>query len=185
MMRGLDRKRWLVSIAVVAVFLTSIAIAIRALSSRAEVVRVLRDQRQEMVLLKDEVLSLRRKIEPAERRKSLSNVQGVLQAVEEVFSPIGLKDRVKTVKVIYRKETKEGVEEAADLVVERLTMNEMVNVFYRIEHVPFLLAIKKATIKQSFENPELLNLSLTLSFSRMTEPTASSSRSPLNARDLT
>lgn len=43
-------------------------------------------------------------------------------------------------------------------------MNEMANIFYRIEHAPMILTVKKATIKQSFENPELLNITLDLSF---------------------
>lgn len=43
-------------------------------------------------------------------------------------------------------------------------MNEMVNIFYRIENAPMILTIKKATVKKSFENPELLNISLVLSF---------------------
>jgi hypothetical protein len=42
-------------------------------------------------------------------------------------------------------------------------MNEMVNVLYSIENAPMLLVIKKINIKTSFENPELLNITMTLS----------------------
>jgi hypothetical protein len=40
----------------------------------------------------------------------------------------------------------------------------MINVFYRIENAPMVLTVKKATIKKSFENPELLNITMVLSF---------------------
>jgi hypothetical protein len=46
-------------------------------------------------------------------------------------------------------------------------MNEMVNIFYTIEHSPMVLTVEKATVKKSFEDPELLNISLTLSFFRV------------------
>jgi hypothetical protein len=91
-------------------------------------------------------------------------VQGVLQAVDEVFSSVSLKDKVKTVKNTGKRETKDGIEEEADVSVEKVTMNEMVNIFYRIDHAPMILTVKKVTVKQSFENPELLNIILMLSF---------------------
>ena len=61
-------------------------------------------------------------------------------------------------------EVKDGFEEEADISVEKVTMNEMVNIFYRIENAPMILTVKKASIKKSFDNPELLNISLILSF---------------------
>jgi len=33
-----------------------------------------------------------------------------------------------------------------------------------IEHAPMILTVRKVTVKQSFENPELLNITLMLSF---------------------
>jgi hypothetical protein len=51
-----------------------------------------------MTMLKDEFLSLRQRIDAVESKKNLSGVQGIVQAVDEVFSSIGLRDRVKTVK---------------------------------------------------------------------------------------
>jgi hypothetical protein len=87
-----------------------------------------------------------------------------VQAVDEVFSSIGLRDKVKTVKSTGKRETRDGFEEEADISIEKVTMNEMVNILYRIERAPMVLTIKKATIKKSFESPELLNLMLVVSF---------------------
>lgn len=117
-----------------------------------------------MMLLKDEFLSLRQRINFVEGKKNLSNVQGIVQAVDEVFSSVGLRDKVKTVKSAGKRDTRDGFEEEADISVEKVSMNEMANIFYRIERAPMALTIKKATIKKSFESPELLNLTLVLSF---------------------
>jgi hypothetical protein len=137
------------------------------LSSEQRELKLLNDQRKEMLILKDEYVSLKKRIDSAESRKDLSSAQGIVQAADEVFQSIGLKDKVKTVKSTNRRDVKEGTEEEAELLIEKVSMNEMVNIFYKIENAPMILTIKKAAIKKSFENPELLNISLTLSFLKM------------------
>jgi len=145
-------------------FVILFALGINLLLSERRELNQLKDQRKEMLLLKDEFLSLRQKINFVEGRKNLSNVQGIVQAVDEVFSSIGLRDKVKTVKSVGKRETRDGFEEEADISIEKVSMNEMANIFYRIERAPMVLTIKKTTIKKSFDNPELLNLTLVISF---------------------
>ena len=137
------------------------------LSSEQKELKLLNDHRKEMLILKDEYLSLKKRVDSAESRKDLSSAQGIVQAADEVFQSIGLKDKVKTVKSMNRRDMKEGIEEEAEFLIEKVSMNEMVNIFYKIENAPMILTIKKAAIKKSFENPELLNISLTLSFLKM------------------
>jgi general secretion pathway protein M len=164
-MTDLLKNRRIISFSAVLIsFLILSALGIKMLSSQTKELHQLQEQRKEMAVLRDEFLSLQQKIQTVENRKNLTNVQGVLQAVDEVFSSVGLKDKVKTVKNTGKRETKDGIEEEADVSVEKVTMNEMVNIFYRIDHAPMVLTIKKVTVKQSFENPELLNITLMLSF---------------------
>lgn len=157
-------KRFISVLSVFIVFIIIIALAIRLLSSEKRELKLLREQQKEMIIVKDEFLSLKQRIDAVESKKNLSNVQGIVQAVDEVFLSIGLKDKVKTVKSTGRRDMKDGFEEEAELQIEKVSMNEMVNIFYKIENAPMVLTIKKASIKKSFENPELLNIILTLSF---------------------
>lgn len=164
-MTDLLKNRRIISFSAVLIsFLILAALGIKMLSSQTKELHQLQEQRKEMAVLRGEFLSLQQKIQTVENRKNLTNVQGVLQAVDEVFSSVGLKDKVKTVKNTGKRETKDGIEEEADISVEKVTMNEMVNIFYRIDHAPMILTIKKVSVKQSFENPELLNITLMLSF---------------------
>jgi len=140
------------------------AYAVNFLSSERKELKLLREQREEMLSLKQDFKALKQKIDALEMKKDLSRTQGIMEAIDDVFSSLGLKDRLKTVKPSGTKEVKEGIEEGADIYIEKVTMNEMVNIFYTIEHTPMVLTMRKATIKKSFENPELLNISLTLSF---------------------
>jgi hypothetical protein len=158
-----DRKI-ILGIAGLVIFITRISVALTILANERKHLLQLKEQRNEMIVLRDALLLLSRKVNTVEAKKELSNVQGIAQAVEEVFSSVGLKDRVKTVKSTGKRETKDGFEEEADVYIEKVTMNEMVNIFYRIKNAPMVLTVKKVTVKKSFENPELLNISLILSF---------------------
>jgi general secretion pathway protein M len=157
-------KRVLFVPAAFAAILIAAAFALNALSSERKEIEKLRKQHAEMLDAKDEYLSLRQVVQAREARKNLSNVQGIVQALDEVFVPVGLKDRLKTIKSTGRRETSDGYEEEADVSMEKLSMNEMVNIFFRIENAPMVLTVKKVTIKKSFENPELMNISMLVSF---------------------
>ncbi len=163
MMKRFKDKRFYLVFILIPLLIIAI-LGMRKLSSQTKELHQLREQRREIAVLKDELLSLRQKIQTVESKKNLANVQGVVQAIDEVFSSMSLKDKVKTVKSTGKRETKDGIEEEADVSVEKVTMNEMVNIFYRIEHAPMILTIRSVTVKQSFDNPELLNVNLMLSF---------------------
>jgi len=119
-------------------------------------------QQKELLVLKDEFLLLKDKMNAVEGKKSLTKVEGIVQAVDEVFLPLGLKSKVKSVKPTGTKDVKEAIEEEAEVQVEKVDMNEMVNIFYKIENAPIILSIKKTNMKTSFENPALLNITMTI-----------------------
>jgi len=165
MMREMMKdKKIILGISGLVIFVIMISVALTILANERKDLLQLKEQRKEMIVLRDALLLLSRKVRSVEAKKELSNVQGTAQAVEEVFSSVGLKDRVKTVKSTGKRETRDGFEEEADVSIEKVTMNEMINIFYRIKNAPMVLTVKKVTIKKSFENPELLNISLVLSF---------------------
>ncbi len=157
-------KRFIYVLLALTGFIIIGALVMNLLSSERRELKLLKEQQKEMLMLKDEFLSLKKRIDAVESKKNLANVQGVVQAIDEVFLPIGLKDKIKTVKSTGRRKIKDGFEEEADLHIEKVSMNEMANIFYKIENAPMVLTIKKAMIKKSFENSELLNIALTLSF---------------------
>jgi hypothetical protein len=160
----LKDKRFIYVLLVLTGFIIIVAIGMNLLSSERRELKILKEQRKEMLMLKNEFLSLKQKIDAVEGKKNLSNVQGVVQAIDDVFLPIGLKDKIKTVKSTGRREIKDEFEEEADLQIEKVNMNEMINILYKIENSPMVLTIRRIAMKKSFENPELLNIEITLSF---------------------
>jgi hypothetical protein len=155
-----DKRVWIgAGVATLAIFLIFL---FNLSSSLKRDLRNLKAQQTELLLLRDEFLSLKNRVEAVERKKSLTKVEGVVQAVDQVFQPLGLKQKVKSVKPTGRREMKDVVEEEAEVQIEKVDMNEMVNIIYKMENAPMILTIKKTTIKTSFENPSHLTLIMTI-----------------------
>jgi hypothetical protein len=119
-------------------------------------------RQEELSLLKAEFQNLMGAVSSFEGKKSLIKVEGIVPAVDDVFSTLGLSQKVKSVKPLGTHDKKYAVEEEAEIRLEKVNMNEMINIFYKIENVPMMLSVKKTVIKTSFDNPGLLNLTITL-----------------------
>jgi hypothetical protein len=122
----------------------------------------LRVKRKEILALREEFISLKTALNAAEARKTTGKSAGIVQTVDELFSSMGLSQKVKSVKSTEARDRKYAVEEEAEVEIEKVNMNEMTNIFYRIENGPFLLSIRKSDIKKNFENPALLNITMTV-----------------------
>jgi len=123
----------------------------------------LRARQKELLLLRDEFLTLRASVDAIESKKSILKAEGIVQAVDEVFRSLGLNRKVRSVKPTGTKEKKYAQEEEAEIQVEKVTMNELTNVLYRMENSPMVLSIKKTSLKTAFENPSFLNITMTVS----------------------
>jgi general secretion pathway protein M len=120
-------------------------------------------QQKEMLLLAGEYAGLKNTVTSVETKKSPTKVEGIVQAVDEVFKSMGLGQKVKSVKSTGTREKKFASEEEAEVSIEKVTMNEMVNILFRIENAPMILSVRKTSIKTAFDNPSLLNITMTVS----------------------
>ncbi len=148
------------AVSIAALLLCALAVNV-SLSLKREN-RDLKSRLQEITALKGEYHALKTTVVSFEARKPLIKVEGIVQAVDEVFRSLGLSRKVKSVKPMGLREKKFASEEEAEVVVEKVTMNEMINILYMIENTPMALSIKKTSIKTSFDSPTLLNLTLTV-----------------------
>jgi len=113
--------------------------------------------------LRSEYRSLKERSDSLEQRISLRRMDGVTNALNEIFSSLGLGGKIRSVKVIGQREVAEGLrEERAEVQIEKANLNELVNLLYRMRQAQVMLAAKKITIKKTFENPDLLDVSLTV-----------------------
>jgi general secretion pathway protein M len=154
--------RQTITLSVLATLIVACAVLWTVYSSAKKSHAGLVSRRAELLELKQDYLALKGSVDAVEGRKTLTNVQGIVQAVDEVFKSLGLTDKVKSVKPTVVKQEEYGTEEEAEIQVEKVSMNEMANIFYKIENAPMILTVRRTTVKTSFDDPTLLNISMTV-----------------------
>ena len=80
----------------------------------------------------------------------------------KIVEEIGIKGRNSQIKPVKGEEIPGFVEDAADVKIEGLSANEATNLIYRLEKGSRPVTVKKALIKQRFDDPAKLDLSLTI-----------------------
>ncbi|MFN3740415.1 MAG: hypothetical protein ACK4TF_07060 [Thermodesulfovibrionales bacterium] len=89
--------------------------------------------------------------------------KALIEEINYVLSTTGLKEKMKALKQNpNKKETSFGTIEEAEVVMEKLTMNELANLLYQIDQ-RHSITISRLNIKRAFDAPELLNLTIMLS----------------------
>src|SRR5512142_547731 len=91
-----DGKTLLI-IGIVLLFVGSVALLEISMSLKRQS-SILRSRQKEMLLLSQEYTGLKSIVGSVEARKSLTKVEGIVQAVDEIFKSIGLQQKIKSVK---------------------------------------------------------------------------------------
>jgi len=127
----------------------------------------LKTRQLELLALAAEYQTVRNAADAVEGRKSASKVEGAVQAIDEIFRSMGLNRKLKSVKSLGVRDRKFGTEEEAELQIEKADMNEMINILYRIENAPMVLSVRKTLIRTAFDNPSLLNVTMTVALTKI------------------
>ncbi len=125
----------------------------------------------EFSILSAEYRSLKEQAGSIEQKRFLTKTSGIAQALDDAFLSLGVKGKMKSIKGIGGREIKGQLnEETAEVQMEKVNMNELVNIFYKLENAPLLLSIQKVALKKSFDKPDLLDVTMTVSL--FTSPAA-------------
>jgi len=143
--------------------LLAVAIALSAINARISVLEKKRVAREA-----DLAEMLKLKVRYQEANAGSQRLANRLLATRPDDSPakiieeIGIKGRNSQIKPVKGEEIPGYLEDAADVKIEGLSANEAVNLIYRLEKGARPVTIKKALIKQRFDDPAKLDLSLTI-----------------------
>ena len=154
-------RNWKIMI-LVALYLLIIPSLLLERSSRNDL-EVSASQYRELTLLSSEYRSLKEQVDVVEKKSSLVQPSGIAYAVDTLVASLGIRDKTKSVKTVGSREIKGSLkEESAEVQIEKITLNELLNLFYRINEGPMMLSLRRVTMKKSFENPELLDVTMTV-----------------------
>ncbi|HYA27118.1 MAG TPA: hypothetical protein VEE82_03890 [Thermodesulfovibrionales bacterium] len=161
MKRNLSRDKVLAFI-ILGLFILIVPLLMTARSASKEL-DTLKAKQKELASLSREYRTLKENVDFVEQRPSLSQIHGVANALDTISSSLGIKGKIKSVKTVTTREVAGSMtEESAEVLIEKVTLNELVNLFYRIGDAPMILSMKRVSMKKSFENPEVLDVTMTL-----------------------
>ena len=162
-LQGMDNRTRLRLSVVLAVFLL-VVIALSAVNSRISALDKKRLARES-----DIAEMMRLKLRYQEANAGAQRLANRLSALKPDDSPakiieeIGIKGRGSQIKPVKGEDIPGGyVEDAAEVKIEGLSANEATNLIYRLEKGVRPVTVKKALIKQRFDDPSKLDLTLTI-----------------------
>lgn len=150
----------------IGVFLAAVLVIVIALSAANSRISAL--EKKKSAREADLVEMMRLKLRYQEANVGAQRLNNRLLATKADDSPakiideIGIKGRGSQVKPVKGDSLPGFVEDAAEVKIEGLTANEATNLIYRLEKGARPVAVKKALIKQRFDDPAKLDLSLTV-----------------------
>lgn len=140
-----------------------VVIALSALNSRISVLEKKRVAREADIA---EMMKLKLRYQEANiASQRLANRLMATKADDspaKVIEEIGIKGRSSQVKPVKGDDIPGYVEDAADVRIEGVSANELANLMFRLEKGTRPVTVKKALIKQRFDDPSKLDLALTI-----------------------
>ncbi|MBF0565651.1 MAG: hypothetical protein HQK89_10445 [Nitrospirae bacterium] len=88
---------------------------------------------------------------------------GAIQSLGDVLQSVGLKDRQASIKSMGQKKLSGYEEDSAEFKLQNVTLNEVVNLLYRIENGRVGFFIKGFRMKKSFNGQDKFDVALELS----------------------
>lgn len=126
----------------------------------------------DLTVLAGELGKLNGAVESFSGRLAVSETsQDIIPLLDELFGSLGMTKSVKEMRPGESKRAEGFLESAADIEIERTDLNHAVNLVYRIKNHPALLKIGSLRIKTDFQNPDMLNISMSVSLIRQTGQT--------------
>ncbi len=114
--------------------------------------------------LEEEYLIKRSRLDSLTRKAPLTAGDSAVSLLEDTAKAIGINERVTSLKPLSEKQTSGYIEKEAEIKVEGIDLNQLVNFLYQIEANRFLLVTKEFSAKSRFDDPELLDIRLKVSF---------------------
>jgi hypothetical protein len=116
------------------------------------------------VRLKEEYLSNKDLFDYIERRAlSPRGIESPITILEEIGMKAGVKEKIIMLKPLEEKVEKGYMERGVNLKIEGIDLNQLINFLYKIENNKALLLIKGFSMKSRFDNPNLLDVDISVS----------------------
>lgn len=155
-----DKRSIILLSAIVIVIIITMTVSINSRDARKRN-DSMKSQLTELESLGTSLIDIKELVNAKEKKIGMTKESGVVSRLESLLKTIGLEARV--LKPMQVKRMNEFIEEDAELEIQNIDLNSIVNLIYYINNSPAPMKIKNASIKSTFEDPDKFILKLTAS----------------------
>ena len=155
-----DRRSIILLSAIAVVIIFTITVSINSRDARKKN-EGLQNQLIELESLETGLIEMKGLVNAKERKIGLTKESGVVSRLENILKAIGLEARA--LKPMQEKKINEFIEEDAELEIQNIDLNGIVNLLYQINSATAPMKVKNISIKNTFEDNDKFILKLTAS----------------------
>ncbi len=162
----IDRRRLFIllgGISFVIVFLLSGNVVLKKYSSLEKSILTKKKEVSNFAKLKEEYLREKDKFDYVERRAlSPRGMESPITILEDIGIGTGIREKIIMLKPLEEKMEKGYLERGVDVKIDGIDLNQLINFLYKIENNKALLLIKGFSMKNRFDNPNLLDVDISV-----------------------
>ena len=162
----IDRRRLFIllgGISFVIVFLLSGNIVLKKYRGLEKSILAKKKEMLNFVQLKEEYLREKDKFDYAERRAlSPRGMESTIIILEEIGIRAGIKEKIIMLKPLEEEMEKGYLERGVNVKIDGIDLNQLINFLYIIKNNKALLLINGFSMKSRFDNPNLLDVDISL-----------------------
>ncbi len=107
------------------------------------------------------VIKMKSLVDSRENKIRSSKAKGIVSAMEQILGTLSLK--AKVIKPLSKKKLTPFMEENAEIEIQDIDLNHIVNLLYKIDTSPSPMKINSTSINATFEDPDKFILKFTVS----------------------
>lgn len=153
------------------VFIFGAYTAFSRFTSYSRAVEVKKEDIARFKALQEEYLKKKAVTDTISKRSASADSESIVNIIENTGARTGVKNRITSIKPLEEREVSGFMDREAEVKIEGVDLNQAVNLVYQIENNKALLIVKEFSMKSRFDNPELLDLKIRLSYLKKAEET--------------
>lgn len=160
-----DRKKAYLYAIYAVIPLALLAAGLTFYGSYASVKKAVQTKKKEvavMASLKTDYIGKKTVLDSVSQRAAEAGASPV-SAIEEIAKRTGIKERIASVKPLEETHSPGYIDKPAEVRLEAVDLNQLVNFIYYAEAGPALMVVRELSMKSRFENPDLLDVTMKVS----------------------
>ena len=158
-----EKKKLFVSAGIFALLFVAVLVLQASVNNAQKRLVLMKSVYSEMSGNRAALISMSEETKALKARAAESKNINFVSEMEKTAAEFGLSKGLKKINFVTHKEDGRFRADDYELKIEGVDVNTAVNFIYRISNAGVLVKVKKCSIAVSFENPNILNISLLVS----------------------